>query len=737
MPKEYLRKKWFDLGDKIKRLRPRVVVCLGEEPLRAVTNKHGIKQWRGTRIEAYGTKVIATYHPANVLRAYTHRVIVEMDLRKAKREAEGFIYTKPDILIAPSLEDVLSWCQSAAVCKARVSFDIETIGKHVRCIGFAQRPCSGIRAICIPFMRMVASTQASFSVLGNGIVKSGGLNDVNYWSAKDEELVLEAIASVLEDGAIEKVGQNSIHFDAPIIRDEFGIAIKNHKMDTMHAWHVLYPSLGMEPGVGKQENEKSGKIGLKFISSIVTDHPNYWTEHDPSNDASEWYYNGMDCVTTLEISEKVDEELDAEGLRDLYYNHVHPLAFALLRAQERGVTFDKKEAGMMKKEMNKELIGTQRELNELVGEEFNPNSPKQVQHLLYEKLRFPAVYHHKTKKKTANEDAILKLHAKYPNEPALVRIIEYRKIAKLIGTFLDVKLDEDGVMRCAYNASGTITGRISSSKTLWGTGMNLENIPKGYTPGVISTRHLYIARPGHVFVIGDLKQAEAMVVAWILKSLGDPLLYDKYKDPSFDIHRWCASRFVYRIPEDQVTKEQRQQGGKLANHSGNYMAGPGVMERRARQMGYDGFGYRECKEILERRTSGIPGLKKWWADVEMQVKSTRMLKTCFGRRLHFFGRLEGDELRSAVAFEPQSTVADVGSKILLEMDALRIGWPVLTTYDEVVVEAQEGDAELVAQAMLKATEIPLSIRSNVEPLIIPIEIAIGKNWKDTEEWKQK
>jgi DNA polymerase-1 len=388
----------------------------------------------------------------------------------------------------------------------------------------------------------------------------------------------------------------------------------------------------------------------------------------------------------------------------------------------------------MKKEQESKLTELSSQLNALLGEDFNPCSPKQVQQLLYEKLRFPVVYHHKTKKATADEDALLRLSAKYPNEPALRMIIEYRKISKMISTFIDVKVDVDGAMRCSYNASGTITGRISSSKTIWGTGMDLHNIPTGYTPGVPSTRHLYIARPGCLFVKGDLKQAEAMVVAWILKSLGDDTLYDLYKDPAFDIHRWCAARFVYQIPEDQVTKEQRQQGGKLANHSGNYMAGPGVMERRARQMGYEGFSFRFCKEILERRAAGIPGLRVWWNEVERQVKATRMLQTCFGRRLHFFERLEGDELRSAVAFEPQSTVGDVCNEMFIRLSNSNVYYPLLTTHDEIVVECQDKNSGLVAAEMLRMAKISLAIRPNVEPLIIPIEISIGKNWRDTEEW---
>lgn len=733
VPKESLRKKWFELADKIRHIKPRVVICLGNEPLRAVTNLRGIGSWRGTRIEAHGAKIIATYHPSSILRDATsrgksedqkrmayRRVLVEMDLRKASRELRGINYQAPETIVAPTISQVIEWMHDAKLQGTRVSFDIETIGTMIRSIAFAQYRNGSITSISIPFLRMIQSTSVSFAYTGGTMIKQLGESDINYWSASDEETILESIASILENPLIEKVGQNSIHFDAYLIEKNFSIKVKNHKMDTMHAWHVLYPSL-----------PKS----LDFICSVITDHPNYWSTHDAQVDESEWYYNDMDAVVTLEASRKIDKELIDEGLKDLYYNHIHPLTFALLKAEQRGVLFDVDEAKKMKDRLSKEVDGIELRLNDLVGKDFNPGSSKQVKELLYDKLKFPVIRHHKTKRPTVDEDALRRLYNKYPQEPALLLIIQHRKTSKLISTYINVKLDEDGRIRCSYNASGTITGRISSSKTIFGTGMDLHNIPKGYTRGSESTRHLYIAGEGNIFVVGDLKQAEAMVVAWILKSLGDSTLYDFYLDPSFDIHRWCAANFVYLIDEKDVTKIQRNQGGKLANHSGNYMAGPRVMERRALKDGYEGFTYRKCKEVLQKRISGIPGLRVWWADVEAKLRATRTLKTCFGRRLQFFGRIEGEELRSAVAFEPQSVVGDVCNKMFVELSKSEKWYPVLTTHDEVVLETKERFVDEAARALLEASKIPLHLRPNVEPLMIPIEIMIGKNWGNLKEQK--
>jgi DNA polymerase-1 len=384
-----------------------------------------------------------------------------------------------------------------------------------------------------------------------------------------------------------------------------------------------------------------------------------------------------------------------------------------------------------------------KELIALTGiESFNPNSPKQVKELLYEKLGFPKIYKRGTRTLTADEDAIRRLQKKYPTEPCLAKIIEFRKTSKLISTYIDVALDPDGRIRCSYNASGTIGARLASGKTIWGTGMALQNIPKGYTRGSESTRHLFIPAPGNIFVVGDLKQAEAMVVAWILKSLGDPTLYDLYHDPLFDIHKWCAALVLDKSIED-VTPIDRQQVGKLSNHSGNYMAGPGVMEKRALKDGYEGFTFAVCKKYLSARQRAIPGLQWWWDDVQRRIKATRTLETCFGRRLHFFGRLEGEELRSAISFEPQSTVGDVCNTMFRELSGSGKleyhgdSWPVLTTHDEIVLETKDDQdhIDLAVNAMILASQIPLQIRPGLEPLVIPIEISVGPNWRDLEEIK--
>ena len=289
------------LRDKLEAIRPQVIITLGAEALRAVCNKRKITAYRGTWLSFRDIPVLPTFHPAYVLRQYQSHVVVEMDFVKAVSEKCKDV---PMMILEPSLQDVLNWVHSirvrlkAGVVGVRFAYDIETIGRHVRCIAFAdgvQRP------ICIPFIRFKSSdlaTVGSTRVLLRSSAQAAG----SYWSVHDEVRVIDAI-QVLFDGGFEIVGQNSIGFDAPLLYDEFGVHIKEHYMDTMHAWHCLYSELSKS---------------LSFLCSVLTNYANYWTDKVTTDDLSEWKYNAMDAVVTLEVSRKIEKELKESNFEHAY-----------------------------------------------------------------------------------------------------------------------------------------------------------------------------------------------------------------------------------------------------------------------------------------------------------------------------------------------------------------------------------------------------------------------------------
>ncbi len=693
-----------NLHNQIDFIQPNVIVTVGGEALRAVTGKRGVEAWRGTPLSYKNIPVIPTYHPAAVLRQYSFHPIVELDLQKALRWSTGRPKTKKwNIILEPTLDQVRrfrNFCRDKTV-----SFDLESIGTTVRCIGLA---CEDT-AICIPFMRF-KSYQPSGSV-NNNIVSlgTGSPSASSYWSLNEEQLVVKTLAELFADPSIQKIGQNSISFDQPFLEREFGFEFNNHNFDCMHAFHLLYPELPK---------------GLSFLCSILTDYPNYWTEKDGHEDKSEWTYNCWDCIITLDVYDIIHKDLIESGLDTFYYQTLHPLAEALSKAQSRGVLIDKPYCAKLVKEYEDKRDHAELEVrNYSSTPNLNLNSHPQLKKLLYTDFGFKPQTN-KAGSVSTDEECLKKLVLKYPKEPIFQDIMTFRKCNKML-EFLCSKTKADGRMPTSYNASGTTTGRIASSRTLWGEGMNLMNIPK-------DLRGIFIAQLGCSFVKCDLSQAETRVVAELMKRHGDPILWDRYQDPNFDIHTWLSSE-IYGKPEDEITKEERQVG-KIGNHSGNYRAGPKVLEKVAIKYDIPGITYNVAQEILQTRGKVLPGLALWWDWIEKELARTRTIWTCLGRRRIFFGRLEHSTYRDATAHEPQSIVGDVNNIIFtkLSQELDNDCWPLLQVHDEVVVECPDKKIQHVIETMRKVGNIELWINKD-KPLVIPLDISVGKDWSNCKE----
>jgi uracil-DNA glycosylase family 4 len=701
------------LCNKIERIHPEVVILMGAEALKAVTNKSPITAWRGTFLTYKGIKLLPTFHPAAILRNYNLHPIFEMDVTKAtsRRPREW-----PRIITKPSLHETLTFLRHATIFKPLMtSWDIETVGKEIRSLAFSYRniETKEVKAISIPFIRFPSSSHATVE---GSLVRFPSSTYSSYWKPNEERLVLEAIAGLFDSG-IPFIGQNSISFDEPLFFRSFRMRLKNHFYDLMHMWHQLY-----------SEFPKS----LAFICSVLLDYPNYWTLKDTLIDSEEWTYNAQDAIVTLEAGEKVIEELEESRQTHFYRNHIHPLAQALVKLDERGILVDEKRRREHLETQKIRAEQAQKALNEHAGHSVNPGSPKQVADYLYKELSYPTITNPKTKSVTTDEEAIRKLAKRYSSEKAFQLILDYRKATKLTSTYLNVKTGEGGRMHSSFNPSGTETGRLSSSKNLFGEGMNLQNIPAGKRLDIVNIRDIFIAEPGSVLLKGDLKQAETMVVGDILDRLGFPQMHDHYQEEGFDVHTWAASH-TFKKPEDQITKAERDVA-KIRNHSGNYMAGPNVMVKTALNYGVD-IDYQLAKQLIRDVRTQIPGITIWWNWVGKQIKTKRMLTNCFGRRRMFFGRTDDSTtIREAVAWEPQSTVGDLTNRILIELDrtlpeGIRV---LLQVHDELVLEVKESMLEQAIRLFKRAAIVPLAVSPN-HTLVIPLEISVGKNWKDMKE----
>lgn len=220
--------------------KPRLVIALGNTATWALLGRTGISKLRGSvfplKLVEGGPPVIPTFHPANILREWSNRVIALGDLIKCRRFLdEGFHPPRRELWLEPSLDELQEFVSRFILSSSRpslLSFDVETFADTITCIGFAP---SKDRAICIPFYDPAKP-------------------DRNYWETQRQELAVWRIVSDVLTSDIPKLGQNGLYDIQYCLRA--GIRVRSYLRDTMIRHHSLYP-----------EMEK----GLAFMATLYTD----------------------------------------------------------------------------------------------------------------------------------------------------------------------------------------------------------------------------------------------------------------------------------------------------------------------------------------------------------------------------------------------------------------------------------------------------------------------------------
>lgn len=718
MPTIELLEGRFRLLRDLKQINPNVVIALGREALKALTSRTSIGAWRGSIIESDVGKVVPTFHPAGILRKYENRAIAEMDFRRALLESKTPKLELPEIqsIFCTSFDNA---CETLIQlkCAPKLSFDIETVGRHVRCIALSDKPW---RAFCIPFISKRARSSGTF-------VSFKDSGHTSHWTLHEEMVILKLLNDVLDGTPGRLIAQN-FPFDATILGTDFGIDCQGLWIDTMLLHHACYC-----------EFPKS----LDFQCSMYTRVPRY-SDYDASSDESTWRYNCYDAGVTHICALKQEQEAKELGVWDLYHSLIQPEMIELTRMQNRGVLIDIELRAKLAAEQMLRMAQALSEMKQKSGLELNPASPKQVGEYLYDKLKIPKKYHKKTGTITVQEEALKSIAARFPqHKESIWQILEYRKAQKLLGTFLTSKLSKglenesiklsDGrratrcVIKTSYQTAGTTSGRISSQKTLFDEGGNLQNIPK------TSIRKMLRARDGKVFIVADLSQAEFRVVVWQARCRKIIELYSE--NPRFDIHCWNAAN-INGCSVEGVTPLMRN-ASKAIVHGGNYSLGIQKAVSIATGWGIE-ITYAEMKRGKEIYHEQMPEIRNvFWKEIEQELHRTRTLVTVFGRRRMFMGRLDNQTYRSAYSFIPQSTVGDIVNRAigLAEYEMPSGNFPVLQVHDEIVFEVEEARLRNMIQVVRKLMTTELKFPGVPEPLVIPVDIKVGKNWYDTKEVK--
>ncbi len=526
------------------------------------------------------------------------------------------------------------------------------------------------------------------------------------------ENFINIFKSIFEDEKIKKVCQNG-KYDIGVLRS-IGINTNNFYFDTMVASYILDPDQkhGMDALAEKYLNYKTIPIS-EIIGDKKKPERIFDVELEELNN-----YASEDADVTFRLYEVFKKELEKEGLNDIAYKVDFPLVPVLEDIEREGINVDKKTLNDLSKELQSLLENLTKDIYELSGIEFNINSPKQLQEILFDKLGLPLT----KKTKTGHSTDARSLEYLRGQHDIIGLLIDYRQLSKLKSTYADslpaMINPRTGRIHTTLNQVAASTGRLASNDP------NLQNIPIRTERGK-EIRKAFIARDkDHVILSADYSQIELRIMASIC---GDEGLLRAFKNGE-DIHKSTAS-LVFMVEPEDVTDDMRRKA-KEVNFGILYGIGPFGLSTRL------GITQKHAKEIIETYFNTFKKVKNYMEDTVTLAKGKGYAETLLGRRRYLKNINSSNrvvrqfEERVAINMPIQGTAADmiklaminIHNELKKRQTKTRM---ILQVHDELLFDAHKDEVDELLPVIKNLME-------NAMPMDVPIlvDTGIGDNWLD-------
>jgi DNA polymerase-1 len=414
-------------------------------------------------------------------------------------------------------------------------------------------------------------------------------------------------------------------------------------------------------------------------------------------------------------------EVERAGLARAYDEIELPLEPVLADMEETGVRVDCDVLARLSGQLGRQIEELRAEIHRLCGGEFNINSPQQLSKVLFEQLKLPApTKHRKGKVYSTAADELRKLADKHE---VAGRVLEYRELVKLKGTYIDTlpKLvnPRTGRVHTTFDQAGTTTGRLASRDP------NLQNIPIRTELGR-QIRAAFVPEEGWRILSADYSQIELRLLAHFSR---DKVLLEAFRKNE-DIHCRTAE-LVFGVPPLMQTHEHRRRA-KAVNYGIVYGLSPFGL---AQQLGID---QAEAKQFIDDYFATYAGVRKYIDRCLEEVRHTGLVRTLFGRLRPIpeinsrNPQQRGAAEREAINMPLQGTAADLVKLAMIRIAAglrrqgLRTRM-LLQVHDELLFEAPP--EELAAARALIRQGMEQAHRLDV-PLVA--EVCAGNNWRDAK-----
>jgi DNA polymerase-1 len=534
----------------------------------------------------------------------------------------------------------------------------------------------------------------------------------------DRHLALDALRPVLENPAVEKIGQN-LKYDWIVLRAA-GVRLAGVAFDTMVASYLL------EAGQRSHRLDDVAKRYLGYGKHDITELIGSGKNQRRMDDVAVRRvadYAGLDVLIPLRLRPILDAQLRRADVHRLFVEVEMPLVEVLAELEYCGITVDRQRLAELSASFRAKLIALEEQIHAMAGHPFNIASPKQLQKVLFEEQRLPVLSRTKTGPSTDAEvlEELARIH------PLPEKIVEHRQYAKLLGTYVDALPEmihpQTGRVHASFHQAVAATGRLSSSDP------NLQNIPVRTESGR-EIRSAFVPGPGDwTLLAADYSQIELRVLAHFSS---DPQLCEAFARDE-DIHARVAAR-IAGVPLDQVTEDMRRRA-KVVNFGILYGQGAFGLSKQL------GVSQDEAARFIDAYFEGYPGVAAFVREVLRECARTGHVTTILGRRRAIQGvRADAERHRNmaermAVNTVVQGSAADLIKLAMLDIhrelrDGTLLARMLLQIHDELVFEVAPADRDRLAALVRDRM-------AGAHPLKVPLKVDLktGPNWADLKRWE--
>jgi DNA polymerase-1 len=528
-------------------------------------------------------------------------------------------------------------------------------------------------------------------------------------------LVIEKLRPLFESEEVKKGGQN-VKFDV-LALSRYGVEVRGIAFDTMIASYLCDPSARLH---------NLDALSLRYLNlqkipteALIGKGKGQVSMFDlPIEEVAR--YAAEDADFTLRLHNVFTPKLCGLEVDRLYREVELPLITVLARMERAGVKLDTALLARLSQEYATRLEALAEEIYRLAGERFNVDSPKQLATVLFEKLEVQKALGVRVKKLKTGFSTDADVLEQLGGHPVVAKILEYRSLRKLKGTYLDALpalVAKDGLIHTSFNQAVAATGRLSSSDP------NLQNIPIRGDEGR-KIRAAFIPRaPENVILSADYSQVELRVLAHVTE---DPLLIETFRAGE-DVHRATAAR-VFGVAPADVTPDLRSKA-KVINFGIIYGMGP---QRLAHETG---MSQEEAARFIAQYFEKFPGIRRYIDETIRTCERTGSVQTIFGRRRLIpeiaspNPRLRAAARNMAVNTPIQGSAADLIKVAMVAIDRRLVNnlyhaKMILQVHDELVFDVPERELD----------EVRALVRHEMEGAFpgfkvpLRVDMGAGKNW---------